>query len=364
MHKAREPIFQTIIDDVINKIARKELKPHDYIGTQIDLARSYETSETTSRKALERLVQQGLIYRIKKKGTFISENASEMHLSSIKSPLIDQICFVVNFFPFYNILENRFFIDVWKAVSDACSALNIPLTFIPSIESKMPDNPHAGFIMMLPPDTDQAEFVRIIDGKRPFVAIHGYFPHLPVPYIIGDNVSGGYLATQHLISQGHREIAIVLTGKSMMKLNQEFSFRYQGYKLAMEQHKYRLNEEHILIIDSDDEKAGYVATEKLLSLSNRPTAIFFSSDKKALGGLYALHAHHIHVPREISLIGYDDQYFTGMTKPAITTMNQNAAKIGERAVELLLLHSTTKQILKEEIPPCLIVRDSVGPGPV
>lgn len=361
MKESREPKFQTIIDDIKNKIAQKELKPHDYLGTQIDLAKSYKTSETTSRKALERLVQQGLICRIKKKGTFISGNALEMHTSAAKSPVIDQICFVVNFFPFYHILENRFFIDVWTAVSDACAALNIPLTFIPSIENELPENPNAGFIVMLSLNTDQSEFIRLIDGKRPCVTIHGYFPHLPVPYVIGDNVKGGYLAAQHLISNGHKEIAIVLTGKNMMGLNQEFSLRYQGYKMAMEQHKYRLKDEHIVIIDADDEDAGYAAMEGLLRLNNRPTAVFFSSDKKALGGLFALHAHHIQVPSEMSLIGYDDQLFTALTKPAITTVNQNAAIIGGRSVKLLLRQAESSHILKEEVPPSLIIRDSVSP---
>ena len=146
-----------------------------------------------------------------------------------------------------------------------------------------------------------------------------------------------------------------------MKTNQEFMLRFQGYKLAMEQHRLPIKDEYVMFMEKDDENAGFVAMEALLKLKEPPTAVFFSTDIKALGASYSLLINNVSVPGEMSIVGYDDQYFSENLFPALTSINQNADKIGLRALQLLLEHAKTTTFIKEEVVPTLIVRETVGP---
>jgi len=381
----RIPKYKLMIDEIKAKVNSGELKPHDYLGTQVDLAKKYRTSEITSRRALDELSNEGIVYRVKGKGTYIQEGTnSQREPGQAKSAQpgnesadgsswsgrgtpIHHIYVVSSLatFPEHirTMLTNRYFIDTWRAMAMSCQQQNIGISMIAN--SEVPEEPEPGtaFVFMLSPSdhSEVAPIVKRLQGS--VVTIHGYFPHLEAPYVICDNLTGGYTATHHLIAQGHKDIAVILTGTSMVGLNQEFSLRFQGHRLAMQQHSLPVREDYVILTEGDDESAGYDATMRLLQLPSRPTAVFYSTDRKAAGGLFALHSLGIGVPEEMSVIGYDDQYFSEYLMPPLTTVNQNAERIGKRAIELLLANARTGKKLKDEIVPTLVVRNSVGPPP-
>ncbi|UVI29610.1 GntR family transcriptional regulator [Paenibacillus spongiae] len=354
---AKTPMYQFIMDDIKGKIAEGILKPHDPLPTQIDLARQYNTSEITSRRALSDLVQEGYIYRVRGKGSFVKENAAETSPKAISTIYFAQRNMDVQLY------NHRFFADTLAGIKEVCEENGTPFYLWdigPNYE--LPDDPNAGIVLASDDQFDLTQLIKWRDEGRRIVTVHFYYPHLNIPYVIVDNLTGGYLATQHLLSLGHERIGIILTGASMVEMNQEFSLRLQGYRLALSQHQIPFDPELVCVMDNDKEKPemGYEGFKTLMSKKDRPTAIFATSDYKAFGAINAAREMGISVPEDMSIVGYDDLVMSQYTYPNLTTVNQNTKKLGERAAEMLLfeLQESQGKTLKDEIVPRLIVRDS------
>ncbi len=103
--------------------------------------------------------------------------------------------------------------------------------------------------------------------------------------------------------------------------------------------------------------------EKLLELRELPTAVFCYNDMTAIGALRVAHTHGLHVPRDISLVGFDDLFLAQYTEPPLTTVRQPKHEMGRLALEALLIlivGADAGQAVR--VPGELIVRQSTGPA--
>ncbi|PQP89941.1 LacI family DNA-binding transcriptional regulator, partial [Paenibacillus sp. AR247] len=118
-------------------------------------------------------------------------------------------------------------------------------------------------------------------------------------------------------------------------------------------------------VDGEDERAemGEEGFKRLMKLPEPPTAIFATSDYKAFGAMNAARESGMNIPKDISIIGYDDVKLGEYSYPRLTTVNQNTRKMGQRAAEILLfeLEEDHSSLVKDEIVPTLILRDSTAP---
>ncbi|WP_254060076.1 LacI family DNA-binding transcriptional regulator [Granulicella sp. L56] len=162
------------------------------------------------------------------------------------------------------------------------------------------------------------------------------------------NAAGGYLAAQHLINMGHRQVGIV-RGPSNVTTATE---RVDGFLKAMAEHKIVVLSEY-LQSGSFDQESGYACTLRLLNLLPRPTAIFTASDLMAVGALAAVKNQKLKCPKDVSIISFDGLAFTQMTEPAITSIFQPSYQLGYSAVRLLL-----ERINGMDSPPQDIVLDT------
>lgn len=359
----KTPMYQYIMNDIKQKIESGELKPHDPLPTQIDLAKEYNTSEITSRRALSDLVQEGYVYRIRGKGSFIQENptagSGSRPIRTIYFAHRNQI----------DSFDHPFFGDMFDGIKEVCeeNGIDFHLWNIGG-NYELPDDPQAGIVLLTTKeDFDLSRLSAWQQENRRIVTVHFYYPHLGIPYVIVDNLTGGYLATQHLLSLGHKRIGVILTGDSLMDINQEFSLRLQGYRLALSQHQIAFDPELVAFMSGGKERLemGAEGFRRLMKLDNPPTAIFATSDYKAIGAMEAAGEMGLKVPEEISVMGYDDFKVSKYTYPSLSTVNQNTKKLGQRAAEILLfeLKEGQSQILKDEIVPTLVQRNSTGPAP-
>ncbi|WP_274362073.1 GntR family transcriptional regulator [Paenibacillus thermotolerans] len=356
----KTPLYQYIIDDIKGKIAREELQPGDPLPTQIDLAKMYNISEITSRRALSELVKEGYIYRIRGKGSFIKE----------KKPQLDDDVSIRTIYFVHNQISIdkfnfRFWNDMLEGIKEVCEENGVDFYLWDSGDSdRLPDDPNAAFILNTRPDFHLKTLETWRNEGRRIVTVHFYYPYLHIPYVIVDNLTGGYLATQHLISLGHQRIGIILTGKSLIDLNQEFSLRLQGYRLALQQHRIPFESELVCVMDGSSESTemGYEGFKKLFSADRPPTAVFATSDYKAIGAMQAAREMGLSVPEDVSLVGYDDMPVSQYTHPNLTTINQNSMRMGRRAAEILLheLPGKPQSLVKDEIVPKLVIRDSTS----
>lgn len=362
----KTPMYQYIMNDIKRRIESGELKPHDPLPTQIELAKEYNTSEITSRRALSDLVQEGYVYRIRGKGSFIQEKAPAGGPKPIRTVFFAHKNHEIGAF------SHPFFSDMFVGIKEVCEENGIGFHMWDIGEDyRLPDDPHAGIILLTTTAHNSFDLAQLTEWQREgrrIVTVHFYYPHLGIPYVIVDNLTGGYLATQHLLSLGHRRIGVILTGRSIMEVNQEFSLRLQGYRLALSQHQLPFDPELVAFMDTENESVemGAAGFRQLMALADPPTAIFATSDYKAIGAMNAAREMGLRVPDEISILGYDDVEVSEMMYPSLSTVNQNTKKLGERAAEILLFELKDEGgggLIKDEIVPTLVPRDSTGPAP-
>lgn len=179
--------------------------------------------------------------------------------------------------------------------------------------------------------------------------------------VCSDNMNGAMQAVEYLISLGHRRIAHISGGENTYPGKQ----RELGYRAAMEQHGLEVPEGYITEGAFFSLENGYGATQRLLELPQRPTAIFASGDLLALGAVMAAKDLGLSVPGDVSVMGYDDIELAGYVTPALTTVRQNTELLGTRAAELLLASMNDHHTVQEALvlPVEIIVRNScAAPG--
>lgn len=196
------------------------------------------------------------------------------------------------------------------------------------------------------------------DGRLPpMVAVNEPVIGKGVPFVGVDNFEGARVATEHLMSQGHRRIAYV--GRAP---NREISrLREEGYRAALA--GAELTADPRLVIDGDGTtESGRAAAELMFVRDVLPTAFFCVNDATAMGVMIALNARRYELPQQFSIMGFDDISFASFLTPSLSTMKQPRHRIGEAAMELLLAllagedPKSREVLLRAE----LIVRNSVS----
>jgi DNA-binding LacI/PurR family transcriptional regulator len=203
-----------------------------------------------------------------------------------------------------------------------------------------------------------ADVDRFLQTGVPTVLIDARHPRMSRAVI--DDVTGGRVATQHLIHLGHRKIGYVSD-----KLENPFNFvssrdRYEGYCQALDDAGIPFRPEYHCQGEHGREEAREMA-HALLSLSDPPTAIFAASDTQAIGVLQAAEDVGLRVPDELSVIGYDDIDIAEYVH--LTTVRQPLFVSGVEGVEMLLESivvpsPTPRQVL---LPTELVVRGTTAP---
>jgi LacI family transcriptional regulator len=151
--------------------------------------------------------------------------------------------------------------------------------------------------------------------------------------VLLNNYEGGWLATQHLISLGHRRIACI-RGRGSRE-DWGGGQRVQGYRDALTSAGFSFDPD--LLQQGDwTYQSGKDATDLLLGLDQPPTAIFACSDTMAIGVLASLHAHGIAVPETISVIGYDNIMLSAFVAPPLTTVATPIVEVGQQLCQMLL----------------------------
>jgi LacI family transcriptional regulator len=164
----------------------------------------------------------------------------------------------------------------------------------------------------------------------PFVLLGRHFDDLETDYVVPDDVQGGFLATEHLIKQGHERIALINAPLYISSARE----RFQGYKKALNEHEIGLNEA-LLESGAVAMEDGYNFTKSLLAQNPQPTAVFAYSDFVALGVMKAIREAGLGIPEDIAVVGYDDVDFSSCLEVSLTTIRIPKKTLGEKAMETL-----------------------------
>jgi len=206
------------------------------------------------------------------------------------------------------------------------------------------------------------EWVRAaVDTHLPVVMVDHYIPGLELPAVVPDNLGGAHNATRHLLDMGHTRIGFIRGPSKYWTLSE----RLAGFLLAMQQAGIWPEDELVPPRVSHAEEKGYHEMERLLDLSNPPTAVFAVSDKTAVGAYRAAIERGRSIPGDISIIGFDDIEVSRALNPPLTTVHISGETMGRVAFERLqgLIEGREQRIsrnIKWTIPTNLVVRGSVA----
>lgn len=216
---------------------------------------------------------------------------------------------------------------------------------------------HVDGLIMMTNKPDDGTIANLLLRQQNVVLLDEDIPGVGVPRVFVENEQGTYLATQHLIEAGHRDIALVSGPEALMSVRE----RLAGYRRAMSEAGRSIRDEWICLGEYTRE-FGRDATDRMLAMPHLPSAIVACSDYIAIGVLEALQMAGLDVPSDISLVGFDDMPFAEFINPPLTTVRQPVAEMGRIAFQRLLsLVNKTPVEALTRLPVELIVRHSVAP---
>jgi DNA-binding LacI/PurR family transcriptional regulator len=211
-------------------------------------------------------------------------------------------------------------------------------------------------IIVMGSSMDLADLTRQFQNGLPIVLCNWQEnePSPGIPFVNVDFRLAGELAAQHLLSLGHRRMAIIVDEPQQ-------TARLEGFRSALLASGITLQGAMIQQGHSTLE-SGHVAAKNLLASSSRPTAIFATTDWMAVGAMEAVREEGLRIPEDISIIGLDDVIVGAHISPPLTTIAIPKHQLAKEATELLLQQIDRKsdQVSSFLIPPSLLVRRSTA----
>ncbi len=214
------------------------------------------------------------------------------------------------------------------------------------------------------PTSHDPRLQKILESQRiPAVSIIRRCAKDMLDTIVFEDFAGSQAATQHLIQLGHRRIGFV-GGDIHHSSNYD---RWQGYLAALNAAAIPVDE-RLIRLGSTRSSWGALAANELLSLAERPTALYAASNAIMAGVMKTLHQHKIKIPEQLSLICFDDLDWFSFSSPPITAIAISHERIAEAAVELLLqrIHEPIngeRKPIEIQVNFDLIIRGSTAPPP-
>ncbi|MCL5986462.1 MAG: LacI family transcriptional regulator [Actinobacteria bacterium] len=211
--------------------------------------------------------------------------------------------------------------------------------------------------LIIVPTGGNVEYVNsLLEGGMRIVQIDRKLNSLKIDTITVDNEEITYEAVKYLIDLGHVKIGVITLPQKLTPIKE----RLKGYFKALNEANININLSYIKE-GSTIREEGYKMAMELLNMKDRPTAIFTLSNRFVLGILKAIKEFGLMIPKDISLIVFDDvEYFPEMTPP-ITAVSQPVHEIGSTAAELVIKRIEQESKFKPKhiiLKPTLVIRDS------
>ncbi|MBU2408357.1 MAG: substrate-binding domain-containing protein, partial [Gammaproteobacteria bacterium] len=202
---------------------------------------------------------------------------------------------------------------------------------------------------------------RLLASQRmPFVNVGVYQPDKPYASIGADNEGAAVRAAHYLLELGHTRIAMVA---AMSAHNDRASARVAGVRKALAARGLELPAHWFYEVQYKLDDARQAA-RSLLAQPNRPTAVICGNDVLAYGVMLEVERHGLHVPNDMSVMGFDDLEWSRHLRPSLTTMHLPTDEVWSRAGAYLVnLLAGRTGALHHEVDASLVVRESTAPPP-
>ncbi len=355
----KEPKYYRLMEDIKAQIQKKTLTAGMKIPSENDYARKYEISRQTVRKAIAELTEAGYLYAEHGRGTFVSERVK--HTKTSKNIAVVTTYLSDYIFPrviqgIDRVLTANGYSIILKTTGNSRAA---EARCIEELLSKDIDG------MIIEPSKSQISckhtslYEQMDEYDIPYVFIQGCFAQMmKKPYVLMDDVQGGYLITKYLITMGHRRIAGVFKADDIQGRN-----RHKGYVHALQEAGILYDPDYVVWFYTEDREikprdaiADYMSSGVLLD------AVVCYNDQIAVEVIRSLQEHGMLVPRDISVTGFDNSLLAKNNRIRITSVSHPQEQLGIMAAELLLKLIRKEKLAVEDtqilIEPEVVVRDS------
>lgn len=261
-------------------------------------------------------------------------------------------------------IENPFFAEMIKAIEDTAEKLNYNVIICNSYNSTIKEDKYIRLLISKLVDGvifisggNSEESLKLLeDNKIPFVIVDRYVQSSrKYSGVFCSNENGIHRGVKYLYEKGKRHIAFV-QGPESIKIS---ILRRNAYeKVAKELGIY---DEDLICVDEFTIDGGMRSTEKLMLSGKKIDAIFYSSDVMALGGMKFLLRNGYKIPRDVSVLGYDNINIAMFLEPELSTIAQPIYNMGKEACELIvdIIDEKVKEHKVIYLDPELIERDTV-----
>lgn len=215
-------------------------------------------------------------------------------------------------------------------------------------------------VIIMSPNIDAEALMANLPDSHPVVLLNCALRGAAFDSVNIDNTCGARAIVRHLVSHGHKRIAIIAGAPR----NVDGHERQLGYRAALRDASIDRNSRWETP-GNFTEDSGFEAMRTLLKLRVRPTAVFAANDSMAIGALSALREAGVRVPEEIAVAGFDDIPIARHINPPLTSVHVPIAELGERATEKLIsaLGEKNRHVRRNDVlGTTLVIRSSCGPA--
>jgi GntR family transcriptional regulator, arabinose operon transcriptional repressor len=356
----RTPLYSQVRDYVLDQIRTGKWREGRRLPSENQLCKQFDVSRITIRSAMAKLVEEGIVYRVQGRGTYIGKYSGEKEPIRYASPPRESdgpllIALIVP--KLRGLLMTRLAEGVEAGLdSSRYRILMLTTDYSQSREDeRLKEAIKAGAqgIIIYPSDgqTYNEGMLRLTLDRYPIVVIDRYLRGVETNCVCSDHYTGAYEATEHLLRLGHRRIAFVSPPCAGTTSLEE---RLEGYRQALNDYGVIFDKTRVL------EQKDSEAIEAFLNEQSDLTALFAANEEIGLASIRAAEKGGSSVPGQLSVIFFDDYDHSSDARIPPTCVAQQGEQIGNEAAKriLSLIENPLQNRAMIRIPTKLIVRNS------
>lgn len=341
--------YQRIIADLEGRISRADLQPGDLLPTRADLAREYDAARATVDKALAELSRRGLI----------DSGSGRRTVVRGKERTLGAIGVLWNWSEDQERQGGDYLDLLFRGIREACAEFMLEVHFRSAPLHTWPELVRGkgaqGILVVRPDYADAATIEGIHEAGVPVVLVPGVLEESPAPSVSSDNAAGTTAAVKLLHDLGHRSLGFV----GLTATVPDHFERLTAFLEAASRHGLPVRPEWLCLAHERNPGRYRERLSTSFRQDHHPTAILSCDFMMTLALLGRLRDLNLVVPRDVSIIGFDDPPAAAQMHPSLTAVSQSIPRLGYRAIQNLRALTAGERVPHvDRLPTELVVRES------
>lgn len=336
-------------------IQQGKYSPGQMIPSERELSDESDLSRTTVRRAIQLLVDEGVLYRVPGSGTYVGQESLNQGVHEMLGVIVPT-------------LANPYYAALTDAIEQEANLRGYQVLvgqsdFTKTNEAnyllRYADNPAVKGALVVPNvqrlSVDAYQYM--IANNTPFIFVSRSTDEVEADIVVPDRKRGARDMVKYLVELGHRQIAYI------RGIPPYSDSHFEGYRQALREANIQEDPDLIISLEADQEEAGRKGIKLLLDRATTFSAIFARNDITANGAMQELKKLGLRIPDDVSVAGVDNIAFSAHLEPPLTTIDTNMLELGRLAVDFLLDRVEGQYAgppRRVTIAQCLIKRASCG----